>query len=161
LHSLALEKKLSVVVHDDLKDPMVINDLVRVRQIIVNLLSNAIKFTESGGIQIELSELPEDRVAIAVSDSGIGIPTAELDRIFEAFRQVDQTTTKKYQGTGLGLAVVHSLVQMMRGKITVESELDRGSVFLIELPRQTLSLIPQKIDGKAQESIINSYQKSR
>jgi signal transduction histidine kinase len=160
LHSLSLEKKLSVLVHDNLKDPMVINDSVRVRQIIVNLLSNAIKFTESGGIQIELSELPEDRVAIAVSDSGIGIPKGELDRIFEAFRQVDQTTTRKYQGTGLGLAIVHSLVQMMQGKITVESELDRGSVFLIELPRQTSSLIPQKIDGKAPESIINSYEKS-
>ena len=161
LHSLALEKNLSVEVHDDLKDPMVINDSVRVRQIIVNLLSNAIKFTESGAIQIEISDLPEDRVAIAVSDSGIGIPKTELDRIFEAFRQVDQTTTKKYQGTGLGLAVVHSLIQMMRGQITVESELDRGSVFLVELPRQTSSLIPQKIDGKPQESIINSYLKSR
>ena len=73
--------------------------------------------------------------AIAVKDTGIGIARENLQHIFEAFRQVDQTFTRKYSGTGLGLAIVKSLVQMMEGTITVESELGKGSKFQVEFPR--------------------------
>jgi signal transduction histidine kinase len=77
-----------------------------------------------------------DRILLTVRDTGIGIAQENLEHIFEEFRQVDQTLAKKYAGTGLGLAITRSLVQLMQGTITVESELGRGSTFLIELPRQ-------------------------
>ena len=101
----------------------------------VNLLSNAIKFTESGSVEVKVSEISPVRLAVSVKDTGIGIAKSEINYIFEEFRQVDQTTTRKYPGTGLGLAITKSLVQMMKGTVTVESELGKGSTFSIELPR--------------------------
>ncbi|MEH2347946.1 MAG: ATP-binding protein [Nostoc sp.] len=136
MHSLADAKNLSLLVQNDLQNPSVFNDPVRIKQILINLLSNAIKFTESGEIWVEVKELPEKRVAIIVRDTGIGIASRDFKRIFEAFRQVDQTITRKYQGTGLGLAIVDSVVRMMGGKIFLESKVGRGSMFKIELPRQ-------------------------
>ncbi|MEH2304814.1 ATP-binding response regulator [Nostoc sp.] len=136
MHSLADAKKLSLLVQTDLQNPLIFNDPVRIRQILTNLLSNAIKFTESGEILVEVKELPTNQVVIIVRDTGIGIASRDFKRIFEAFRQVDQTITRKYPGTGLGLAIVDSLVRMMGGKIFLESKLGIGSMFKIELPRQ-------------------------
>ncbi|MEH2077771.1 MAG: ATP-binding protein [Nostoc sp.] len=136
MRSLADAKNISLLVQSDLQNPSVFNDPVRIKQILINLLSNAIKFTESGEIWVEVKELPEKRVAIIVRDRGIGIASRDFKRIFEAFRQVDQTITRKYQGTGLGLAIVDSLVRMMGGKIFLESKVGMGSIFKIELPRQ-------------------------
>jgi signal transduction histidine kinase len=99
------------------------------------LLSNAIKFTESGCIWIDIKEVAPNKVALAIRDTGIGIAAEHLNHIFEAFRQVDQSTTRKYPGTGLGLAIIDSLVQMMGGKIIIESQLGHGSMFSIEIPR--------------------------
>ncbi|MEH2253524.1 ATP-binding response regulator [Nostoc sp.] len=140
MRSLADAKNLSLLVQTDLQNTLVFNDPVRIKQILINLLSNAIKFTESGEIWVELRELPANRVAIIVRDTGIGIAPRDFKRIFEAFRQVDQTITRKYPGTGLGLAIIDSLVRMMGGKIFLDSRLGIGSMFKIELPRQiTLS----------------------
>ena len=136
MRSLAEAKKLSLRVDIDMQQPLVFNDSVRVRQILINLLSNAIKFTESGCIWIEVKELPQNQLAIAVRDTGIGIASRDFKHIFEAFRQVDQSITRKYPGTGLGLAIIDSLVQMMGGRIILESELGVGSMFRIEIPRQ-------------------------
>ncbi|MBC1224737.1 response regulator [Nostoc sp. UCD121] len=136
MHSLADAKKLSLLVQNDLQNPFIFNDPIRIRQILTNLLSNAIKFTESGEIWVEVKELPTNQVVIIVRDTGIGIAPRDFKRIFEAFRQVDQTITRKYPGTGLGLAIVDSLVRMMGGKIFLESKLGIGSMFKIELPRQ-------------------------
>ena len=135
LRSLADEKQLALVVHDNLHNPNMISDSVRLRQIMVNLLSNAIKFTERGSVEVNVKELSSARLAITVKDTGIGIAQNELQHIFEEFRQIDQTTTRKYPGTGLGLAITKSLVQLMQGVITVESQLGQGSTFSIELPR--------------------------
>jgi signal transduction histidine kinase len=135
LRSLADEKHLALHVYTDLPNPNVINDSVRLRQILSNLLSNAIKFTESGSVQVEVKEISTDRLLLAVKDTGIGIAQDELEHIFEEFRQIDQTTTRKYSGTGLGLAITKSLVQLMQGIITVESQVSQGSTFYIELPR--------------------------
>ncbi|MFQ4144331.1 hybrid sensor histidine kinase/response regulator [Chlorogloeopsis sp. ULAP02] len=146
--SLAEAKKLSVQVHSNLQNAVVFNDPLRVRQILTNLLSNAIKFTESGSIGVDVKELPNNHVEIAVWDTGIGIASSDIKYIFEAFRQIDQNITRKYPGTGLGLPVVDALVQMMGGKIIVESQLGKGSVFRIELPRQILSVKQQSSDGK-------------
>jgi signal transduction histidine kinase len=146
--SLAEAKKLSVQVQSDLQNAVVFNDPLRVRQILINLLSNAIKFTESGSIGVDVKELPNNYVEIAVWDTGIGIAASDIKYIFEAFRQIDQNITRKYPGTGLGLPVVDALVQMMGGKISVESQLGKGSVFRIELPRQISPAKQQSSDGK-------------
>jgi len=143
MRSLAQAKKLSLGVDIEMKNPLVFNDSRRIRQILINLLSNAIKFTDSGGISLEVQELANNQLAITVRDTGIGIAPRDLQQIFEAFRQVDQTMTRKYPGTGLGLAIIDSLVQMMGGHITLESQLGVGSMFRIEVPRQ-ISL-PSKI----------------
>jgi signal transduction histidine kinase len=135
LRSLAEEKNLPVRVHSTLPHSRAFNDSMRVRQVLVNLISNAIKFTESGEISIELSEPEPGRVAIAVQDSGIGIAPNDLEHIFEMFQQLDQTINRKYSGTGLGLAITRSLVEMMGGEITVQSELGQGSIFRIDMPR--------------------------
>ncbi|BBD68351.1 response regulator receiver sensor signal transduction histidine kinase [Nostoc commune NIES-4072] len=153
MRSLADAKNLSLLVQIDLQNPLVFNDPVRVKQILINLLSNAIKFTESGEVCVEVKELPANRVTIIVRDTGIGIASKDFKRIFEAFRQVDQTLTRKYPGTGLGLAIIDSLVRMMGGKIFLESRLGVGSTFKIELPRQiTLSPVganvPLQVDGE-------------
>ncbi|WP_392532972.1 hybrid sensor histidine kinase/response regulator [Nostoc sp. C117] len=139
MRSLAEVKNLSLLVQTDLQNPLGFNDPVRIKQILINLLSNAIKFTESGDIWVELKELPGNRVAIIIRDTGIGIAPKDFKHIFEAFRQVDQSITRKYPGTGLGLAIVDSLVQMMGGKIFLESEVGVGSLFRIELPRRVTS----------------------
>lgn len=142
MRSLADAKNLSLLVQTDLQNTLVFNDPARIKQILINLLSNAIKFTESGEIWVEVKELPVNRVAIIVRDTGIGIAPRDFKRIFEAFWQVDQTITRKYPGTGLGLAIIDSLVRMMGGKIFLDSKLGSGSMFKIELPRQiTLSTV--------------------
>lgn len=135
LRCLAEEKNLTVQVRSTLPHSRAFNDSMRVRQVLVNLLSNAIKFTNSGKVSVELSEPKPGWVAIAVQDSGIGIAPEDLKRIFEIFRQIDQTLNRQYGGTGLGLAITRSLVEMMGGEITVESHLGEGSTFTIEIPR--------------------------
>lgn len=150
MRSLAEAKKLSLAVKIDIANTIVFNDPARVKQILLNLLSNAIKFTESGSIWVELKDLGENRIAIAVRDTGIGISSQDFQHIFEAFRQLDQTITRKYPGTGLGLAIIHSLVQMMGGKIFLESQIGVGSVFRIELPRRISSSMSNKTSGVIQ-----------
>ncbi|HKV40951.1 MAG TPA: response regulator, partial [Blastocatellia bacterium] len=110
-----------------------IGDPNRLRQILVNLLGNAIKFTDHGeivaGVRIESKTGREVCLHFRVSDTGIGIPLDRQARIFEAFEQADRSTTRKYGGTGLGLAISCQLVEMMGGKIWLESEEGRGSTF--------------------------------
>jgi signal transduction histidine kinase/DNA-binding response OmpR family regulator len=112
---------------------MVIGDHHRLRQILLNLLSNAIKFTEKGQVivRIEADVQTSHTVSLhfQVTDTGIGIPKDKLDLIFEAFSQVDGSWTRKYGGTGLGLAISSRLVNMMDGRIWVDSEIGRGSTF--------------------------------
>jgi len=94
--------------------------------------SNAIKFTEAGSVEVRV---PEYLTQLVLSKIMVAFAEADIEHIFEEFRQIDQTTTRKHGGTGLGLAITKSLVQMMQGKITVESKLGQGSTFRVELPR--------------------------
>jgi signal transduction histidine kinase/DNA-binding NarL/FixJ family response regulator len=135
LRSLADQKKLQLDLSFGLADPEIVNDSKRLRQVIVNLLSNAIKFTEAGTIGVEVREVSHDRIVILVSDTGIGIAPEEISRIFEEFRQVDQSMTRRHAGTGLGLAITRWLVQLMGGQISVNSQLGHGSTFRVDLPR--------------------------
>ncbi len=113
-------------------------DLTKVRQCLLNLLSNAIKFTERGLIQVrarrEAGDGGVDRVAIEVSDDGIGMTPEEQARLFRPFVQADASTTRKYGGTGLGLTITRRFCQMMGGDIAVRSEAGVGSTFTIRLP---------------------------
>jgi GAF domain-containing protein/CheY-like chemotaxis protein/anti-sigma regulatory factor (Ser/Thr protein kinase) len=112
-------------------------DLTKVRQALFNLLSNACKFTEGGIISLAVArEASEGRdwLVFSVSDTGIGMAPEQLSRLFEAFSQADAATTRKYGGTGLGLALSRRLCRMMGGDVTVESEAGRGSTFTIRLP---------------------------
>lgn len=136
LRSLSQQKHLQLHVNCVLENPCVVNDTNRLRQVVVNLLSNAIKFTEFGSVWVDVWELAPERIAIAVRDTGIGIAETDLPHIFEEFRQLNQTIARHHGGTGLGLAITKSLVHLMKGKITVDSQLGEGSTFQVELPRQ-------------------------
>lgn len=136
MQSLAEAKRLDLKVDINLENPTLYNDSLRVRQILNKLLSNAIKFTQNGSIEVKVTEKSCNIIELAVKDTGIGIAAEDIQHIFEPFRQLDQGTNRKFEGTGNGLSVVQALVNMMKGKITVESELEKGALFRIELPRQ-------------------------
>ncbi|MDJ0674863.1 MAG: HAMP domain-containing sensor histidine kinase [Calothrix sp. MO_167.B42] len=156
VRSLADEKHLPIIVRNQLQNHVIFNDTKKMKQVLTNLLSNAIKFTESGYICVEVEELSENRVAISVQDTGIGIATKDINSIFEPFWQVDQTTSRKYGGTGLGLAIAHSLIQIMCGKITVNSQLGEGSIFRVELPRQVSSSYSHHIKDVCPGTVAHS-----
>ncbi len=109
---------------------------IRLEQALVNLLDNAIKFNRpSGEVSVRAVENASDQVEISVSDSGIGIAKEDVNRIFERFYRVDKARSRQVAGTGLGLSIVRHAVEQMRGNVTVESELGKGSCFTIVLPR--------------------------
>jgi CheY-like chemotaxis protein len=131
----AEEKKLTIENNIAANVPRVIKgDPTRLRQVLLNLISNAIKFTEQGGVTINISLVEalanhQCILRFEVCDSGLGISEEGLQRLFKSFSQVDASTTRNYGGTGLGLVISKSLVEMMDGKIGVESELNLGSKF--------------------------------
>lgn len=136
LRSLAVQKNLKLETDIDLQNQQILQDSHYLKRVIVNLLSNAIKFTEQGAIFVKVWEINTNKIALSVTDTGIGMAPEHLKTIFQAFRQIDQSFTRKYSGTGLGLAITESLVKTMGGTIAVESKLGEGSTFRIEIPRK-------------------------
>jgi signal transduction histidine kinase/DNA-binding response OmpR family regulator len=132
------EKNLELIVRVDPRLPaFVVGDAGRFRQIVTNLLGNAIKFTEKGHVLIDVSGEVANGVVqlkVGVEDTGIGIPADKLQSVFEKFAQVDSSSTRRHEGTGLGLAIGARLVDLMGGKIGVESEIGRGSIFWFTVP---------------------------
>jgi signal transduction histidine kinase/CHASE3 domain sensor protein/CheY-like chemotaxis protein len=108
-------------------------DRLRLEQVLKNLLSNAIKFTEAGSVSLDVSQV-DGRLAISVTDTGIGIPREQQSVVFEAFRQADGTTNRKYGGTGLGLSIGRELTRLLGGELNLTSEPGRGSIFTVVLP---------------------------
>lgn len=136
LRSLATQKHLSLVTEIDLSDQFLVQDSNFIKRILINLIGNAIKFTESGKVKVKVFEVDKSKVAIAITDTGIGIAAADRDKIFQAFRQGDQSFTRQHSGTGLGLAISDSLVKMMGGDIVFQSELGKGTTFTVRIPRK-------------------------
>ena len=131
---LADKKGLKFEVHLDSALPdRIYGDEEAVSKVAINLLGNAIKFTEQGQVDLSLTS-DNARWQIVVRDTGIGIPTQARDFIFEEFRQVDQSSTRKHYGTGLGLAIVQRYVRAMGGSVNLKSELGKGSTFTVTLP---------------------------
>lgn len=121
-------------VDDSVPDGLVVDGL-RLGQILANLTANSIKFTERGSVTLEVTQIASEpsraRLAFAVRDTGIGIPSAEHARVFELFTQADNTTTRKYGGTGLGLAIAARLAELMQGQIALASREGEGSTFTL------------------------------
>jgi len=135
---LTADKSIEFLVDVDPNLPLyLMADELRLHQVIANLLNNAFKFTQHGKITLMASALRynelEATVRIEVIDTGVGIAPEEIDHLFMPFRQADQSTTRKYGGTGLGLTICHMLVENMGGNIFVESKLDEGSRFFFDL----------------------------
>jgi signal transduction histidine kinase len=110
-----------------------IGDPVRVRQVLTNLMGNALKFTERGGITVDVGMVDGKQMRFVVEDTGIGIETEKLNSIFEEFEQADHSTTRRFGGSGLGLAISRRLVEVMGGRMGVESAVGQGSMFWFEL----------------------------
>ncbi len=149
---------LAFKMRDDVPQ-IVIQDAVRLRQIITNLVGNALKFTNEGEVTVSVDyEMTSDQHAVftfAVKDTGIGIPPNRQDRLFKSFSQVDASTTREFGGTGLGLAISKNLSERMGGTMWVESEPEQGSAFYFtisagigKIPLDTSKIDPRTLDGK-------------
>jgi len=135
LEPIILRSKLAVITQLEKDLPPLSSDRQKVKQILLNFLSNALKFTHQGSVTVSAKRNPRDRtVVLSVADTGIGIAQADQDKIFEDFRQLDNSPTRAYGGTGLGLSICRRLAQMLDGRIAVQSQVDRGSTFALTLP---------------------------
>lgn len=133
IEPLAAQKGLALRVEAPAELPSVMLDRLRVRQVLLNLLSNAVRFTERGGITVSCIE-EDAALQVAVHDTGPGIPPENLSRVFEEFYQIDDAPTKRFDGTGLGLALSRRFITLHGGRMWVESEPGQGSCFCFTLP---------------------------
>ncbi|OYW75459.1 MAG: hypothetical protein B7Z26_11035, partial [Asticcacaulis sp. 32-58-5] len=139
LRVTATEKKIALAFNYDKKlEGKFIGDPHRLKQIVLNLIGNAVKFTERGGVTISVQEESKvanlEHIVIRIADTGIGIPTDQLESIFNKFSQGENSTSRKYWGSGLGLAISKTLAELMGGDIAVESCPGIGSEFILRLP---------------------------
>lgn len=123
--------RLNLSVHDN--ELHILGESRRLNQILDNLLSNAVKFTDEGEINVLLKSV-NDSAVVEIEDTGVGIAASYLDQLFEAFSQEEDWRNRKYQGTGLGLALVKRLVEMMNGKVSAKSQKGKGSTFTLSFP---------------------------
>ncbi len=135
----AADKKIQIETYVDERITYDLNgDQLRFKQIIINLLTNAIKFTSAGKVGVNILQLSKSEdistISIEVYDTGIGIPAEKTGEIFEMFHQLDDSTSKRHSGAGIGLSIVKGIVEMMNGTIKVESEVGKGSRFIVALP---------------------------
>ena len=136
----AEEKKVNISTHYDFNSCSSFNgDSLRLSQVITNLLSNAIKFTSNGTIDINIEKTSTDKIRFNIKDTGIGIKKEAQERLFKPFSQADGSTSREYGGTGLGLAISKQLVEMMNGKIWLESVYTKGSTFIFEVELEELT----------------------
>ncbi len=141
----------------DLAQTVLLGDALRLKQVLLNLVSNAIKFTREGSVTLDVQTSfvneEEVRCLFAVRDTGIGLSAEQMGRLFSAFSQGDNSVTRKYGGTGLGLVISRSIISMMQGKIWVESELGKGSTFFCD----AIFAISQEATSSAQDASMTGH----
>jgi signal transduction histidine kinase len=151
LRGLAAEKRIRLTVDVSADLPAVVVDPRLLKQMLYNYLSNAIKFTpESGQVAMRIRPEPEDRFRVEVQDTGIGIKPEDMCRLFVEFQQLDSSASKRYSGTGLGLALTKRIVEAQGGSVGVESELGTGSTFW--------AVLPQSVSPSADDAAIERDQ---
>jgi signal transduction histidine kinase len=159
IEPMVQEKGLELEVDVSGDVPDLRTDRTRLKQVLLNLLSNAVKFTDEGKVALRVTTTSgSERVRIEVEDTGIGMAEEHLSDIFDDFRQVDQSSTRRFGGTGLGLSITRKLVGLMQGDIEVESEPGEGSTFMVEFPArieqpgdlEQLGMEPVPAEGSAQ-----------
>lgn len=178
VEATASEKGLKLGYHIDSAVPAtIIGDVTRLRQILANLLSNAVKFTDRGSVEVDVIELTaassekkdansqeiQHEIQFAISDTGIGIPEDKANRLFQSFSQIDSSTTRKYGGTGLGLAISKKLVDMMGGRIWMESNKPNGSIFYFTIMAKAATCEPIKppsVPAKYESGAAQTMRKS-
>lgn len=131
---MARAKNLSLMVSCHRAPEQITTDALRLQQVITNLLSNSIRYTPAGFIRLECSTLPDQRWAISIADSGLGIDPEDQKHIFEPYFRATSDLVQTTEGTGLGLAIVSRLVKLLQGEITLESQVNQGSTFTVILP---------------------------
>lgn len=130
-----IEKGLFLEIDSGKELPKAQIDSYRFEQVFINLINNSIKYTEKGGIKIYLKEIPEDKLLIEVSDTGVGIPEEDQDRIFERFYISEKSRSRKYDGTGIGLSIVKHIILLHNGTIELDKAYRNGTKFLITIPQ--------------------------
>lgn len=137
----------------------IIGDSVRLKQVLLNLLNNAIKFTDTGEVELSVDLAPrvgsDPQLRLTIRDTGIGIPTDRMDRLFKSFSQIDASTTRRFGGTGLGLVITQRLVTLMGGEISVESTQGVGTTFTVHLPFVDTVLPPAQNQSEMLDLVRN------
>ena len=127
-------KGLSIIFDTDTEEKIIACDPEKIERIVLNLISNAIKFSDVGNEIFVNIQDKNELIEISVKDNGIGIEHNQLDMIFDRFKQVDKSLSRNAEGAGIGLSLVKAIVEMHQGRIYVESEIGKGSKFIVELP---------------------------
>ena len=156
LQPAAAKNANSIGVHVEENVNVMRADITKVRQILFNLLSNACKFTDHGTIALNVGQMKiegKNWIQFQVSDTGIGISAKQKENLFQEFAQADASIARKYGGTGLGLAITHRFVQLMKGKISVESEAGQGATFTVQLPA---NVVVETTESAPSEGTSNS-----
>lgn len=130
----------NIISHPELPGILLESDPLRIKQILLNLCTNAVKFTDSGHIELKITHTA-NRIEFSVTDTGSGIPPNFVNTIFDRFRQVDENSFRKFSGTGLGLSITKSLVNMLKGQISVTTQLGKGSTFTVALPLPSTPIV--------------------
>ncbi|MDA3950617.1 MAG: ATP-binding protein [Spirochaeta sp.] len=144
---VAVQKSLTLDYEIESEVSAVYLDREKIERVITNLLRNAVKFTDEGGITIRSGQ-EGDYVVVSVEDTGIGIPANQVATIFERFQQVDSSSTRRYEGTGLGLTIVKEAVEIQGGDVDVRSTPGEGTVFTVRLPRNLEETMPEAISNR-------------
>jgi len=150
-------RNIELVFDTNVEEFVIACDPDKIERIILNILSNAVKFTDEGGLISVNIQCDHENVTISIKDTGIGIPQDKLETIFERFKQLDKTLPRNYGGSGIGLSLVKSLVEMHRGKIIAYSSEGKGAEFLVILPIYTIEqdhYVEQKENGFAQQNRV-------
>ena len=139
-------------------DHVLLGDPVRLNQILINLINNALKFTHVGEINVKVNLEKENDtdhwIRFEVNDTGMGIPPEKVDHIFDSFTQADESVTRRYGGTGLGLAISAAIAKRHGGRISVTSELNIGTCFLVRIPLLDNRRSPVTKDEKSESSKV-------